>query len=68
MRRRRTRPTSIVRNGFAGCVVCWGDDPHWTGRNCRRLAVRHHARTTHTTWVILEVSIKFGVDPRLQRT
>lgn len=56
------RETFTSRELKAGCFVCHGTDPQWTGPNAQALAAQHHDRTNHQTWCEVYLSIRYGAD------
>ncbi|GLK49657.1 hypothetical protein GCM10017620_26300 [Brevundimonas intermedia] len=56
MARRKFTKTDVR----AGCFVCNGADPRWTGKNAMALAARHHDATGHNTWADQVLIIRYG--------
>lgn len=54
------RISKTERDYRAGCVVCWGEDAHWTTANAQALAVKHHDRTGHETWFNIDTRGRYG--------
>lgn len=54
------RDTFTSRDLNAGCFVCHGSEPRWTGPNAQALAAQHHDRTKHQTWCDVHLSIRYG--------
>lgn len=54
------RLTYISRDVFAGCFECNGHEQIWWTKNAQGVAARHHDATGHTTWVEVNMSIKYG--------
>lgn len=59
------RRTYISRDVFAGCFECNGSDFIWSSKNAQGVAARHHDATGHTTWVEVNMSIKYGDGSRM---
>lgn len=62
-----TRIAHRTRALSAGCFVCKGDEPIWTGANAQALAAQHHDKHKHTTWCDIQMSVRYGqqeADPR----
>jgi hypothetical protein len=60
-----SRTTSVARDAFAGCFECHGSEAIWWTKNCQGIAARHHDATGHTTWVEVNMSIKYGEGKRM---
>lgn len=61
------RTTWRSRDLTAGCFVCKGDEPIWTGANAQALAARHHDKHKHSSWCDIQMSVRYGqqeADPR----
>lgn len=56
------RTTATSRDVRAGCCVCHGRHPHWTGPNAQGLAARHHDATGHATWSDVHLMVRYGRD------
>ncbi len=54
------RDTQTSRDVRAGCFVCGGDRPTWTGPNAQGVAARHHDATGHATWCNVSMTIAYG--------
>lgn len=54
------RDTHTSRAVRAGCFVCGGDRPMWSGSNAQGVAARHHDATRHATWCEVSMSIAYG--------
>lgn len=54
------RCTSTSRDLRAGCFVCGGSTPMWTGGNAQGVSARHHDLTRHPTWCEVNLSIRYG--------
>jgi hypothetical protein len=54
------RSTSTRRDLRAGCFVCGGTKPMWTGGNAQGVSARHHDLTRHPTWCDVNLSIRYG--------
>lgn len=54
------RRTSTSRDLRAGCFVCGGTTPMWTGGNAQGVSARHHDLTRHPTWCEVNLSIRYG--------
>jgi hypothetical protein len=59
------RDTWISRDVFAGCFECHGSEAIWWTKNAQGVAARHHDATGHTTWVEVNMSIKYGSGERM---
>lgn len=62
-----TRLAHRTRELSAGCSVCKGEEPIWTGANAQALAARHHDKHRHATWCDIRISVRYGqqeADPR----
>jgi hypothetical protein len=59
------RRTYISRDVFAGCFECNGSEAIWWTKNAQGVAARHHDATGHTTWVEVNMSIKYGDGARM---
>lgn len=57
------RTTFISRTLSAGCFQCNGSLPLWTQKNAQGVAARHHDATGHTTWVDVNMGIRYGDGP-----
>ncbi|WP_206432194.1 hypothetical protein [Sphingomonas sp. ABOLF] len=54
------RPTFTSRDVRAGCFVCNGTDPMWTGGNAQGVAARHHDASGHATWCDVYMGVRYG--------
>lgn len=50
----------VSRTYCGGCFDCWGSEGKWFRGNAQGLAVQHHDRTGHRTWVDIGVMIQYG--------
>jgi hypothetical protein len=55
----RSRTHSFHRDVIAGCEVCGGGKPMWTGGNAQGVAARHFDATGHETWVEVGMHITY---------
>ena len=62
------RETYISRDLIAGCFQCKGSDFIWNGKNAQGVAARHHDATGHTTWVDVNMMIRYGSKRPSKRT
>lgn len=62
----RSRRTGVVRDAFAGCFECHGSEAKWWGGNSQGVAARHHDATGHTTWVEVNMSIRYGDEKTME--
>lgn len=60
------RRTGISRIVFAGCFDCNGSEQIWTAPNAQGVAARHHDATGHTTWVEVNMSVRYGDGKTMQ--
>lgn len=58
-----TRIMNTERQLRAGCSVCHGERPRWTGPNAQALAAKHHDRTGHATWCDITMQVRYGRSP-----
>lgn len=56
------RTYSYVRTVTAGCYDCWGLEIKWEGPNAQGVAVQHHDKYGHQTWVEIHMKIRYGGD------
>lgn len=54
------RETWTSRDVMAGCYECNGSIKIWDGKNAQGVAARHHDATGHTTWVDVNLRIRYG--------
>lgn len=57
------RDTHTSRAVRAGCFVCGGDRPAWSGANAQGVAARHYDATGHPTWCDVALTIAYGRQP-----
>lgn len=51
------RPFTTHRTVRAGCLGCGAA---WTGGNAQGVAAKHYDQTGHTTWVEVQMTIRYG--------
>jgi tellurite resistance-related uncharacterized protein len=56
----RSRETWTEHRSIAGCYLCSGTRPLWTGSTAQGLAARHHDQTQHTTWAHVRIDVCYG--------